>query len=111
MDSLTFYREIIKDLITEYGQEDPGIGDIEVETIFNEENDHYALVYTGWDGHHRIHGDVLHIDIRGGKIWIQHDGTYIGVAKRMVERGVPKDKIVLGYKSPSMRELTGYAVG
>ncbi|HEX7447902.1 MAG TPA: element excision factor XisI family protein [Pirellulales bacterium] len=32
----------------------------------------------------------IHVDIRGGKIWIQHDGTEDGIADRLVEAGVPK---------------------
>jgi hypothetical protein len=34
--------------------------------IFDETNDHYELMYAGWNGPYRIHGSVLHIDIRQG---------------------------------------------
>ena len=39
----------------------------------------------------------MHLDIIDGKIWIQHDGTEIGVANELVEMGVPKEDIVLAY--------------
>ncbi len=37
----------------------------------------------------RAHGSVIHIDIKGDKIWIQHDGTAPGVALDLVETGMP----------------------
>lgn len=110
MDSLATYREIIKKLITEYAQFKPAYGDIEIETIFDEANEHYEMMYAGWDRHWRIHGSVLHIDIRGGKVWIQHDGTETGVVEELVEMGIPQDKIVMAFHSPDIRKYTPYAV-
>ena len=31
------------------------------------------------------------------KIWIQHDGTEIGIAKELVALGISKQDIVLGF--------------
>ncbi len=45
-----------------------------------------------------------------GKIWIQHDGTESGIADELEEAGIPKNKIVLGFRSPDVRKYTGYAV-
>lgn len=109
MDSLTEYRRIIRDLIEENAKIRPSVGDIEVETILDESKDHYELLYSGWDGSRRIHGSVLHLDLRGGKVWIQHDGTYHGIANDLVEAGIPKDRIVLAFKPPEVRPLTGFA--
>jgi aspartyl-tRNA synthetase len=44
----------------------------------------------GWQNSQRVHGSIVHIDIRDGKIWIQHDGTEEGIANRLVAYGVPK---------------------
>ncbi len=38
-------------------------------------------------------------------IWIQSDGTEVGVANELVEAGVPQKDIVLGFKSPSSDNL------
>jgi hypothetical protein len=110
MDDLTDLRRTIRRLIEEYAKEEPSVGDIEVETIFDEAKDHYELMYSGWDGHRRVHGSVLHLDIRGGKVWIQHDGTYDGIANSLVEAGVPRDRIVLAFKPPDVRKFTDFAV-
>lgn len=110
MDTLTRYRELVKDIIREHARYTPSNAEIEVETIFDESNDHYELIHIGWSGSHRIQGAVIHIDIRNGKIWIQFDGTADGVATELVAAGVPKDHIVLAWKPPNRRKDTDYAV-
>ena len=56
-------------------------------------------------------GCILHIDIIDGKIWIQHDGTEGGIALDLIDHGVPKQDIVLGFHSPFKRQFTDFAVG
>jgi hypothetical protein len=54
---------------------------------------------------------VIHIDLRDGKVWIQHDGTEDGVAGELVEAGIPRDRIVLAFHHPSKRKYSDFAVG
>ena len=110
MDNLNHYRKIIRELIEEYAQYKPACGDVQIEIIFDESNDHYELIYAGWNRTYRIHGSVLHIDIRHGKIWIQHDGTEGGIAEELVESGIPHELIVLAFKPPEIRPYTDFAV-
>lgn len=110
-DSVAFYREQVQRLIHEYGQYKPSFGEVEMEVICDPVRDHYELMTVGWNGQRRIHGCVLHVDIRGGKIWIQHDGTEDGIADRLVEAGVPKQDIVLGFHSPFKRQFTEFGQG
>ena len=63
----------------------------------------------GWDGR-RVHGCLAHVDLIDGKIWIQRDGTEDGLARDFEAAGVPKDRIVLAFRSPGIRRYTGYAV-
>ena len=51
-----------------------------------------------------------HHHIIDGKIWIQQDGTEIGSANELVELGVPKHDIVLGFDPPNLRHYTDFAV-
>ncbi|MBI3958122.1 MAG: XisI protein [Chloroflexi bacterium] len=110
MDRIAKYRQIIKDVITKYAQFYPAYGTIDVETIFDEAKDHYEMMYVGWQKHRRVHGCVLHIDIRGGKVWIQHDGTEDGVAEELVEAGIPRDHIILAFHPEDVRQYTDYAI-
>lgn len=43
-------------------------------------------------------------------LWIQLDGTEDGIAGDLLAAGIPKDRIVLGFKSPDSRQHTGFAV-
>jgi hypothetical protein len=110
MDKTDRYGALVEDILREYASYKPTYGDIEVEMIVLPETGHYQLMNVGWHGQHRIHGCVLHVDIRGGKIWIQHDGTEEGIASRLVEAGVPREDIVLAFHSPFKRRFTDFAV-
>ena len=110
MEDIGEYRRIIRDLILEYAALPKPMGDVDTEVVFDEEHDHYELVHNGWAGPYRIQGPVIHMDIRDGKVWIQHDGTPDALADRLVEAGIPKDRIVLAFKAPSLRQHTGFAV-
>lgn len=54
---------------------------------------------------------VVHIDLIEDKVWIQYDGTEDGVAMELVEAGIPKENIVLGFRPPEIRPYTGFAIG
>jgi hypothetical protein len=110
VDRIDAYREIIKGVIREYAAFDPSTGDVEAEIVFDDERGHYELRYTGWEGWRRVHGSVIHIDLRGDKVWIQHDGTEAGVAHELEAAGIPREQIVLGFHHPSKRKHTPYAV-
>jgi ketopantoate reductase len=110
MGNLVQYRKVIQELIRSYAQYRPSRGDVQIEVILDESNDHYELIYAGWNMPYRIHGSVLHIDIRNGKVWIQHDGTEDGVAEELVRAGIPRDQIVLAFKPPDIRSHTSFAV-
>ncbi|MFN9617084.1 MAG: element excision factor XisI family protein [Dolichospermum sp.] len=45
MDKLTQYRQIVQEILKEYGEAQPTYGNIEVETIFDTERDHYQIVH------------------------------------------------------------------
>ncbi|MEH2354371.1 XisI protein [Nostoc sp.] len=110
MATVNEYRQHIQNLLTERAKlvwDDR----IQAQTIFDTERDHYQLVYVGWRGSNRLYGTVLHLDIIDRKIWIQQDGTEVGIANQLVELGVPNEDIVLGFDPPKMRHYTDFAVG
>lgn len=82
----------------------------QVEIVFDEKRERYLLLYVGWNEEDRIHGCPIHIDIKDGKIWIQQDFTEEGLAYQLVELGVPKTDIVLGFRAPYVRQFTEFAV-
>jgi hypothetical protein len=108
------YRQYIRYLLSERAQRSSrqrNAQEYEVQTIFDSDHDHYQLLYVGWRGDKRDFGCILHLDIKGGKIWIQHDGTEEGIANRLVEMGVPKQDIILAFHEPYVRQFTDFGTG
>ncbi|MDF5707075.1 MAG: XisI protein [Nostoc sp. S4] len=103
------YRQIIQNLILERSHRQFYPEEIETQAILDTERDHYLLLHTGWRNNHRTHGCSIHLDIKDGKIWIQHDGTEVGIATLLLEQGVPREDIVLAFHSPYMRQFTEFA--
>lgn len=110
MGSVEQYRQLIQELLEDYSTIDFNNPDLETEIIFDVERDRYQVVHVGWSHKRRVYGCVLHLDIKDGKIWIQHDGTEGGIASELVKRGVPKQDIVLGFHSPFKRQFTDFAI-
>ncbi|MDY7008401.1 MAG: XisI protein [Cyanobacteriota bacterium] len=103
------YSQIIQTLIKKQASLHKS-GDVRVETIFDTEHHHYLLVQVGWARNHWVYGSILHLDIIDGKVYIQQNNTEQSVAERLVELGVPKENIVIGFHSPFKRQFTDYAV-
>ena len=104
------YPEMIKHILLEHSHIKPAHGDIDTTVSFDDDHANYVLLQSGWDGDSYLHGAIVHISIIGGKIWIQYDGTEEGVATELLEMGVPKTHIVLGFRHPSERQYSGLAV-
>lgn len=113
MEPVEQYRKIIQQLLSDRAERSQrSNSQVEAQTIFDTERDHYQLVYVGWKRNgDRDYGCLIHLDLKDGKIWIQYDGTEGGIAGKLVESGVPKEDIVLGFHPPSVRKLTEFAVG
>jgi hypothetical protein len=112
MESVEKYRQYIQQLLSDRAARSmKSNSQVEAQTVFDRDHDHYQLVYVGWRRNgDRDFGCLLHLDIKDGKIWVQYDGTEGGIANELVELGVPREDIVLGYQPPSVRQFTEFAV-
>ncbi|MEZ4849172.1 MAG: XisI protein [Bacteroidia bacterium] len=75
--------------------------------IFDTENNHFLLMDIGWDKDRFFHDCVFHLDIKDGKIWLQQNWTDADIAGELVDTGVPKSDIVIGFQPPKVRAFTG----
>jgi XisI protein len=103
------YAQLIQDILTQHSVND-GQNDTEIQLIFDQEHHHYQVLNIGWQDQKRIYGVIIHVDLKGDEIWIQRDGTEIGIANQLVEAGVPKQDIVLGFHAPYKRQFTEFAM-
>jgi hypothetical protein len=105
------YSQIIIDLLKKHLSDQLKADSVETQLVIDTVNHHYQLLFVGWQGEKRIYTCPIHVDIKDGKIWIQQDFTEAGVAQQLLEQGVPKSDIVLGFRSSFMRQLSDFAVG
>ena len=109
MDPLDTWCEALERILIEHAAVPYSHGDIRSEVLVDRERRRYALIDVGWQGVERVHGALVHVDVIDGRFWIQYDGTEDGIATQLVEAGVPRDRIVLGFKHPDMRKYTDFA--
>jgi hypothetical protein len=113
MDTKTVndWRQIIKQILVELAAIPfPEVVNLKSKTVFDESSNIYMVLVEGWQDVKRLHGCLVHVEISDGKIWIQQDGTENGVANELLAAGIPKDRIVLAFKSPQSRVHSGFAV-
>jgi hypothetical protein len=109
VDKVIEYRQLVERTLLSYLGRSYANADIQNEAVFDREKDRYLVVSLGWQGIKRVHSSLIHIDIIEGKFWIQCDNTEHGVAHDFLEAGVPRQDIVLGFKTSRDRTLVDFA--
>ena len=104
------YRQAIERIFEEYAAIPYAHGELTCEAAFDRVRDRYLSITYGRDLGRRVHHTFAHVDIVGDKLWIRCDNTEDGIATELVALGVPKENIVLGFKSEQMRRDTEFAV-
>jgi hypothetical protein len=116
------YLEIITSILTEIVEPTGRIDthpkataapdeELEFQLVTDDLHGHYQVVVSGWQGKQYIHAILVQIDLRDGLVWVKADNTEYNVVQTLIERGVPKDKIVVGFHPPYWRKETGFATG
>ncbi len=78
----------------------------ETQLIMDDERGHYLLFSVGWGHNRREYVPFVHLDVRpDAKVHIQHDGTDLKIAERLIEEGIEKQHIVLAFQAPNRRKL------
>jgi XisI protein len=104
------WREILEKILQYYADIPYRYGDVSTYLVVSRDRNHFLLMHEGWENERRVHGCLVHAEIRNDKIWVHYDGIEDGITCEMVAAGVPKNHIVLGFHSPEVREYTGYAL-
>jgi XisI protein len=110
MDQLNKYRQIIRSALKSYADISYANVSVKNRSAFDVETDQYIILSEGWDNDQHLHGVLIHVEIIDGKVWIQVDGTEDGIAEELIQAGIPKEDIVLGFHEPEVRKYTGFAV-
>jgi XisI protein len=104
MDRINEYRQIVQEYLTEFAQISPTF-----QLIFDPTRDRYLVMHNEWRGENRIYGCAMQLDIIDNQIWIQQNNTEIYVDRELIQPGVLPKNIILGFRSPSIRQLLAAA--
>ena len=115
MDNLINYQNIAAEVIKEYyafisKSTVLGATDLRDEILIDTENNHFLLLSMSWQQKRFVYNVALHLDIIDGKIWVQQNNTEFAVADELMEKGVSRSDIVLGFIAPNVRQYSGFAV-
>ena len=115
MDKVTKYKKIARIVVEEVVALSSAVENgIENQLITDDEHGHYLYFGVGWEdvSNDWFYASFIHIDIKpDGKDWLQHDGTDLRIAQELINKGIPKSDIVIGFQSPFARaRMDGFAV-
>ena len=112
MDTITHYKEIVKEVVSEVMDSYETLpSKLKVQLITDEKNEQFLIYQNDWQQEKRRYGCFLHLEIaNNAKIWIHHDGTDLVIVQTLLDKGIPEADIVLGFRSPAFRPYTGFAV-
>ena len=108
--NLDQWQSLLEKIHSDYAKLPYRYGDVATYLVVDQDRNHFLLMQEGWEENRRVHGCLVHAEIRNQKIWIHYDGIEGGIANELTELGVPKDHIVLAFHAPTVRQYTGYAI-
>ncbi|MDJ1178220.1 XisI protein [Roseofilum sp. BLCC_M91] len=106
MDTATL-RDIVKQVISQYARLTPSHGEIRLDTVFDETQNRYALMQTGWSQGCRVRGNLIYITLQDERIYLEYDGMEQGITQDLLDLGVPSDQIVLAFLPEEPLALAG----
>jgi XisI protein len=87
------------------------VGSVQFKTIFDDDQRRYEVIATGWEGDKQVLRTVALLEIQNELIWVQADNTDYGIVDELLNQGIPKSSIVLGFHPPRWRTQPGFAAG
>lgn len=112
MDKIAAYQQAVMDVMEEFAApSSTRKPKVEKQIIADFQRNRFQVVRFGWENDDKmVYTTLLHFEIKDGKIWIQQNWTELPVATELMEHGVPKTDIVLGFVPAYARQDTGFAV-
>lgn len=113
---LQTYQAKIQDILTHYyettiqAKQAQGQDELADQLAFDTQRHQYLWLCSGWNGKKRIQHISMYLKIKDGKIWVEEDNTDLGLVDALLEAGIKKSDIILGFQHPSKRSLTEFAI-
>ena len=106
------YSKIVNDLMCEYADYWGSYRGVKHEVLADTKHHNFSLLAIGWEENTKryVHNISFHIQVINDKVWIQQNNTDIMIADELIEKGIAKQDIVLGFIEPQARQYSGFAV-
>ena len=113
MDKIKKYQDILVEYLEDYAKtvKPKNLPDVDAYVIADRKNNHFQFLRIGWQGQYHVFSAILHFDIKNGKVWVQQNNTERDVVDVFMEKGIPKEDIVMGFHPPNVRKYTEFAEG
>lgn len=85
--------------------------DVKFHLVVSEDQTDFLLLSIGWRGKQFQNNVMFHFQIRGNKVWILKNNTDVEIGEILVEEGIPKSDIVIGWLPTYLQEMSDYGVG
>lgn len=109
--NILIYSAILKNWLNTYANYVNGSKSTDYEVVEDDVHFRYQVVRTGWNDDIFEFNVVFHFQIKPtGKVWLLVNNTDVLVADELVEMGIPKSDIVIGFLPESVRPYSGFAV-
>jgi XisI protein len=107
MDKALKYHHIISELFEEFiNFWDNGDG-VQRKSLYDEHSKTYTLVYYGWQDNKRyLHGIAFHLQLLDDEVWIHQNNTQYLIIDELVEKGIEKTDIVIGFIPNMVKKYT-----
>lgn len=104
------YQKILCDYLAAYA-ESRNRKTATYQFLADKEKHYYQVLRMHWEKNVFYCAIIFHFELtEEGKLWIWVNNTDILIAEELVELGVMKEDIVLGFHSPEIRAYTGYSI-
>jgi hypothetical protein len=107
MDKINRYQAAVCELLTEYVNRTVTrpANQLVPQILVDKEHNKFQVLYYGWQKEKYVFFPAFHFDIIDGKIWLQCNNTEWEVDTILIEKGVAKEDIVIGFLPPYYREI------
>lgn len=109
IDKITNYRQILQQVVEKHATMSGEPEDVESIPICDPVHDNYLLMDIGMGENGRTGYVVFHLRLKDGKVWIERDGIEYGIAQDLIDAGVAKEDIVLGFYGNEPKPLSELA--
>jgi XisI protein len=110
MDKTIKYENVIIALLHEFAEFWRSSRGVKNQVVADKENHIYQLNMFGWqNGKVYVHLVAFHLEIIDGKVWIHQNNTEAMIADELIEKGIAREDIVLGFLHERDRDYAHYA--